>query len=1090
MQTGKEGFRLSPQQRRVWALQGEAPPLVAQSITLIRGRLDLKDLRGALYGVVSRNEILRTTFHYVPGLSLAIQVIEEGADYILADAELNARDISDDISEVRRLADEQASLPFDLERGPMLRALLIRASDEKSFLVLTLPSLCADSGGIKKLAHELFAVFAGGSGPEPPSSDRVQYLQFSEWQNELLDDESSGAGKTYWRKRGSANIPAPSLPLERRLPKSLSGSPGVIDVVIDDEQAGRIEVITSEHGLNHESFLLACFNALLWRLSQQQDIAVTMLFEGRRFEEVNDAIGLYSKALPLKTRMGDRAFIELAEECGRQVRDASDWFDYFAWDDSEEKEEFSFDLSLYDVEAARPSLPVCFEYSELPAEGRVNGSTFEILDHYAHIDRFKLKLAFTRAGGSLAARLYYLSELFEETDARRLGEQFKALLSSAVLRPDLRIGALDILSDEEKRRLIIEFNETKSAYPENKCMHTLFEEQVERTPAAVAVNFKEDRLTYRELDDKANQLARHLKSLGVGPETIVAICMERSTEMVVGLLAILKAGGGYLPLEPGHPTERLAYMLDDAGAKVILTQDRFASRITVASATVLPVDSMSDTLAAYDSLPPVNETLPGNVAYLIYTSGSTGRPKGVVVPHRGVVNYLSWCAGAYPLGEGNGTAVQSPIGFDLTVTSLFAPLVRGRAVTLVPEEEGIEGLSAVMRERSDLSLVKITPSHLEVLSEMISADEAAGCARAFVIGGEALLSESLSYWRENSPDTRLINEYGPTEAVVGCCVYEVKKQEILAGSVPIGRPIANARIYLLDANLLPVPTGVPGELFIGGDCLARGYLNRADLTAERFVPDPFGAEPGARIYRTGDVARHRPDGDIDYLGRSDQQVKVRGIRVELGEVEAALSQHPAIRDAIVMVREDIPGDKRLAAYYVAQEGQTPGIDDLRAFLGDMLPEYMIPASFMMMSSFPLSPNGKVNRAELPAPEGLRPRLQAAYVPPQSEAEQKISAVWEEVLRIDKVGIYDNFFDLGGHSLLVVTVNRKLRETFKKDISMVDMFRYPTINSLAKYLTEEVAEEESFQESERRAKTRKDSLARQRQLRQQRRAARK
>jgi amino acid adenylation domain-containing protein len=559
--------------------------------------------------------------------------------------------------------------------------------------------------------------------------------------------------------------------------------------------------------------------------------------------------------------------------------------------------------------------------------------------------------------------------------------------------------------------------------------------------------------------------------------------------MVVALLGILKAGAAYLPLDLSYPPERVAFMLEDAAVPVLLVQERLRALLPMCDARVVALDADWDEIAERSAEDAAARALPDSPAYVIYTSGSTGRPKGVVVPHRGLVNYLSWCTKAYAVGEGGGSIVHSPVGFDLTVTTLFSPLLAGRSVLLVPEEQGVEGLRDALHTSVRYGLVKITPSHLEVLSQLLPPEAAADSASAVVIGGEALWAEQLAFWREHAPATRLINEYGPTEAVVGCCTYEVPREAPAAGSVPVGRPIANARIYLLDSRMSPTPTYVAGELYIGGDCLARGYLNRPALTAEKFVPDPFGDEPGRRLYRTGDLARHLPDGNIEFLGRADQQVKIRGFRVELGEIEAVLTQHPGVREAVAALREESHGDRRLVAYIVPAGDEAPAAGELRGHLQGVLPEYMVPSTFVTLDALPLTPNGKVDRGALPAPEGLRPQLAAAYVAPQSETERVISSIWQDVLQIERVGVYDNFFDLGGHSLLMVRVNRRLRDELNQEVSMIDLFRYPTVSALAEFLSQEPQEAAAAAvaaDSRARVQARKDSAAQQRELRERRR----
>ena len=526
--------------------------------------------------------------------------------------------------------------------------------------------------------------------------------------------------------------------------------------------------------------------------------------------------------------------------------------------------------------------------------------------------------------------------------------------------------------------------------------------------------------------------------------------------MIIGLLGILKAGGAYVPLDPTYPQERLAFMLSDAQVPVLLTQESVVSKLPDTQAQIIVLDDWSK-IGAESKQNPINEATPDNLAYVIYTSGSTGVPKGTMIPHRGVVNYLSWCTQEYKVAENSGAPINSSIAFDATITSIFSPLLVGRRVLLLPEVGEIEALSRSLQTREqergeDFSLVKITPAHLEMLNSLVNWENRSQ-TRALILGGEALLAKTLEYWRSYAPHTRLINEYGPTETVVGCCIYEVSPQTPHTGSVPIGRPIANTQIYLLDPYLQPVPIGVPGEMYIGGAGVARGYLNRPDLTTERFIPNPWQDNQSSSqwLYKTGDLARYQADGTIEYLGRIDNQVKIRGFRIELGEVEAVLAQHPEVKETVIVVREDIPGDKRLVAYFVAEQEQSLTTSELQSFLKAKLPNYMVPSAFVELTTLPLTSNGKVDRGNLPAPEA-RPKLEADYVPPQNEVEEIVAQVWQELLQLEKVGVNDNFFDLGGHSLLLVRMQVQLQEIFERKIAVVDLFKYPTIKTLTQYLS--------------------------------------
>ncbi len=605
-----------------------------------------------------------------------------------------------------------------------------------------------------------------------------------------------------------------------------------------------------------------------------------------------------------------------------------------------------------------------------------------------------------------------------------------------------------LVSETNLASLIKGFNQTATEYPRDKCAHELFEVQVERTPDAVAVAFRDDQLTYRQLNTRANQVAHWLRHFGIGPESLVGICVERSLEMVIGLLAILKAGGAYVPIDPAYPRERLSFMLTDANVCVLLTQANLLDALPPHNGPRICLDSDWDLIAKEPKENPTAGATAENLAYVIYTSGSTGKPKGAMIRHRGLVNYLSWCTKAYEVGRGCGALVHSSISFDLTITSLFSPLMVGRSVFLVPD--GIEALAEALLERENYSLVKITPAHLRVLTELLPADKIAKRVRALIIGGEALHMESLSFWRNHAPETRLINEYGPTETVVGCCVYEVGAFDATSGSVPIGRPIANTATYVLDEKLQPVRAGAVGELYIGGDGVARGYLNRSRLTEKRFIPDPFGRDSSARLYRTGDLARFLPCGNLEYLGRVDNQVKIKGYRIELGEIETVLKQHRAVSECAVVASDEPSGEKRLVAYVVADQKDSSTVNALSDFLRTRLPDYMIPTTFVRADSLPLTANGKIDRKALPT-TAARCVAGPDFIAARTPLEQTLTTIWADVFKLEGIGINDNFFDLGGDSILGTLILARAAQAGLK-LSPKQLFEHQTIAALSRVIS--------------------------------------
>ena len=602
------------------------------------------------------------------------------------------------------------------------------------------------------------------------------------------------------------------------------------------------------------------------------------------------------------------------------------------------------------------------------------------------------------------------------------------------------------LNGGEPRRLSSGRNDTPVEFP-LVCVHELFERQAARTPDAIALVFGTRQVNYRELNEYSNQLAHYLRGRGVGPDVLVGVCLERSPEMVMALLGVWKAGGAYVPLDPTYPSARLSFMIDDARTRLILTEEKSRPLLASSGAEAIYLDTDWPMVErqARDNLAPVAD--PSNLAYVMYTSGSTGNPKGVMIVHSGLVNYLWWAIKAYDLELGIRVPVHTSVSFDLTVTSLFTPLLAGGTAELLAEDAGAQNLVTALQTRGNKGLIKITPSHLALLNRQVHPTQASGMARVFVIGGEALLADNLRIWREHAPDTRLINEYGPTEAVVGCCVYEVRPEDSTSGPVPIGRPIVNTAMYVLDKNFNTVPVGEVGEFYIGGVGIARGYLNRPELTAERFLPDPFSGIPGGKMYKTGDLGRYRTDGILEYLGRTDDQVKIHSYRIELGEIEAALSAHPNVQSCAVLAQEDGAGDKALVGYVVRSTTDELNSSLLRSFLRDRLPGYMIPTHFIHLNVLPLTPNGKVDRKGLPHWTGVTTSAEKREMP-RTPTERALAAIWCDLLKRDQVYVDDDFFDIGGDSMSGIGLVMHVKAQFGLDLELASLFNRSNLSSLA------------------------------------------
>ncbi|HSF39388.1 MAG TPA: non-ribosomal peptide synthase/polyketide synthase [Thermoanaerobaculia bacterium] len=1021
--TVSQGFRLSPQQEHVWWAQRaeHSSSFVVQARIDIAGTLDRQRLASALEAAVERHEILRTTFPLLPGLTVPVQSIEDSSGVRLSERSLAGLPAAEREPALDRLCAELRQVRFDLTNGPLLCATLIVLDDESHALLLSLPALAADGVSLDLLATEIAVAYHGTAA----DGEVFQYADLAELLHEWQGSPADDPGPAFWREQdlsalvrvtlGQAGFPNGEPFRPEHVRRRIGSAP-------IEEAAARLETTVS-------LILLAGWHAALHLSTGEEEIVVGTLFDGRTCEELESALGLFARYLPVRGRSAAGSTLEdLGRALSATVADVSRRQDFFSPEPVERLLK----------EHGASGWPFGFDYRrprELPAAP--GSPRFSIGDGHLGLDRFGLRLSILDDGRSLRADLAHDPVQFPREEAERLLERFSRVLDGLLAGTPL--GEIDILSEAERQSVLLAFNRTEGASPADLCAHHLFEERVRLTPDAPALIHAGRSRTYAELNTRANQLAHHLRASGVSPGSLVGIRLERSPELVEAVLGVLKAGAAYVPLDPGYPAERLAFMAEDAGLSLLLADDWLA-------------DHRSEVSRQSEQDPP-RSAGPADLAYVIYTSGSTGRPKGVMIPHRGLVNYLLWARQAYTAGEGSGAPVHSAIGFDLTVTSLLVPLAAGTAVTLLDERRSVEALVAALRDATGFSLVKLTPAHLDVLRRELRPEEHAGRSRALVIGGEALRGESVAPWREHAPDTRLINEYGPTEATVGCCVYEIAPGDPAAGPVPIGRPIANTRLYVVGPRLRPVPPGAPGELWIGGDGLARGYLGQPALTAERFVPDPFAAEmgrEGERLYRTGDLVRLRPDGHLEFLGRIDGQLKIRGFRIEPGEIEAALAAHPQVREAVVVAREN-DGGKRLVAYVVPRSRDAkPAASELRRHLESRLPDYMVPAAFVGLDSLPLTPNGKLDRRALPDP-GFQGREEAPYAPPRTLTEELLAEIWGRVLGVDRVGIDDHYFSLGGdsiHSLQILSLAQKRGLA----LTLQDLFQRPTIRALAEQVS--------------------------------------
>ncbi|MCA1615722.1 MAG: amino acid adenylation domain-containing protein [Acidobacteria bacterium] len=976
-----QGFRLSPQQRRLWLLRGHERTSGFRACCAVRveGAFDARTLKSALSELVARHEILRTTFVRLPGMSFPLQTVAEKPDLLLREYDLSGAPEVERRARANELFKEAGRAAFDPGSGPVLQAFLLALAPTEHLLILSLPALHADAAGLRNLVRNLGVYYTslreGGAVEDEP----LQYADLSEWQNELLESEESEAGREYWRelwrRHDVAALLDVSLPFEKRPTPGAPFSPRALDLSVGAALSEKVDEVAREYGSTTETVLLACWQTLLWRLTGASEVLVGYVADQRKYDELRDALGLFAKTLPAVARFDQELrFDAVLSRLRQSVGDASGWQEYFTGEE------------LWAAQGRPDFIPFAFEFEEGYAE-RFGDLTLRVLKSEVCADRFRVKLSARALGDGLSLSVRYDASVVGRLGVAALSRSLLALLSSSASEPAARASALGLHDARGLRRLVLR-SRSPHAAAAAPLFQDLFASWAAAKPDAVAARREDRQVTYAELDRRSNQLARFLRRAGVGPEKVVALYLPRGIGLVVAVLGVLKAGGAYLPLDLSSPAERLRLMVEDSGAVAVLSETGHEAAL----------DGVGLRVGLEAEWPRISRESPEafeggasgqNLAYVIYTSGSTGRPKGVMVEHAGLANYLAWALSVYPAGEGAGSPVHSPAAFDLTVTSLLAPLAAGSRVLLLGEGPGASPLAETLRRDGDFGLVKLTPAHVEAMEAELGAAGLAGRARSLVIGGEALRWSSLRAWREHAPATRLINEYGPTEAVVGCSTYEVGagKVEPEGEMVPIGRAIAGSSLYVSDGQGRLAPEWVWGELWVGGRGLARGYLGAAALTAERFVPDAWAGRGGARAYRTGDVGRWGASRQLEYGGRADRQVKVRGYRVEPGEVESALSEVKWVRGAAVEATEGAGGVTQLVAYVACAEDADDGpaaqgngaeaaggrripagaVARLREHLLGRLPEYMVPSEYVTVAgSLPLTRNGKVDREALQA----------------------------------------------------------------------------------------------------------------------------
>ncbi len=1049
------GYQLSPPQKRLWRLQADYRlPNYAQCAILLEGKLDKRAIGAALSNLVKRHDILRTVFRLLPGMTIPLQVVTGPKILWQPEIKPGRWDLR---PQVDRLWSEVNARAVDGELKAPIEACLLNLSQNRHILLLLLPALLTDAGGLKNIVRELSCLYAAERNNGLLQDDPVQYPIISEWLNELIDSEDAVAGRRFWKalvnEFDRSEVFHTKLPLETHPSQTNNFQPQIVSLNIDGGLVTRLESLSERHNVTLRELCLACWQILLWRLTQSANVIVGTAFDGRTDEELEKALGLLTEYLPIRCNISPNLTIsDVIQQVSESLRDANSWQWCFTWEDIVESGKSADDYFF----------PFCFDFDDLSAKYEASDMTFSIFKHCAYLDRFKIKLGCIQSVDTLVTEFHYDSAIYQPSQIDRLAGQYHTLLESVARNQQTAIDKLDVLSPLEQTKIIFEFNRTGTNFQTGKCIHQLFEDQLESSCDSVAIIFEEQLLTFAEFNARANQLAHYLRGLGVGPEVMVALCAERSPAMMIGLLGILKSGGVYVPLDPEYPKERLAYMLQDTQAPVLLTQKQLAGRLPGHNAREVYLDADWPNIAQCGMDNPSNLTAESNLAYAIYTSGSTGTPKGVLTPHREMVSHCFAIQKAYELCPDDRFLLFASSNFDASLEQILPPLVSRAAVVLRGND--MWDTRDLCRRISEfaLTVIELPTAYWKLFThECVGLPQSAvgSSLRLMISAGEAMFVDQQYQWLQTPlRSARLLNGYGPTEATItatafDCAITSDKRKYPL--STPIGYPFANRAIYILDIHGEPSPIGTSGELHIGGIGLARGYLNRPDLTAQRFIPGAFGAEPGARLYRTGDLARYWPDGEIEFLGRLDHQVKIRGFRIEPGEIEAALRQHSEVAEAVVVTQECEAEGAQLIAYAVSNRRQSLSASSLRTFLREKLPEYMIPAHFVVLDALPLTPGGKVDRQMLPPfrQSDIEDRPSGAHVAPRTPLEATLAEIWTQVFKRQQIGVYDNFFELGGHSLLGIQIITRLNERLDVGVKIRDLFFNPTIEQLARRVCE-------------------------------------
>jgi amino acid adenylation domain-containing protein/non-ribosomal peptide synthase protein (TIGR01720 family) len=1045
------GFRLSPQQGRLWMLQQGALDYRAQCALLLEGPLDRQALRRALRQIVDRHEILRTRFHRETGMKAPVQVIEPEGRISWRVESLNALEAGELDRRIAKLWEEERVQNRDERDGRegseawlgMMLA-LVELNSTQHLLSIAMPALCADAWTIQRFIKELQSYYGGPLGLEELSDEPLQYVDFVEWQYESLE-ESSPEGAAFWDEQGLAEIAPVSLAVETSSPPASNFNPACYVVPLADELKRKLERYVEEQGAEVEEIMQAAWLILLRRLSGASELLTGLVSDGRPLQPLREAFGLFARTLPFRFQISEADSFasvrrNLAAARGRALK----------WQSCCQLERL-----LAESGSSDPAyLPVSFEHERRISRGELGGGVrWRLEKQFVCNDRFHLKLnsVVYEAGVGMEAEFHYDPGRIARGWVECVAEQFEQLLRGAMEEPESPIGSLSLSTAREREMLVVGVNEAASGEEERRLAHEWFERQADENPERVAVVDEQGRVSYRRLEEDANRVAKLLREQGVSAESRVALVMKRDARLVACLLGVMKAGGAYAPLDGGQPRRRLEMMLEETGPEVILTERESWERAGIEGVEskwkVVKVDEEWEEIGSRGAEREKGEVEGMNAVYVIMTSGSTGRPKAVVVEHRQLSNYVGGVVERCGLRGGMRYGWVSTVAADLGNTALYGALATGGELHVIGEElwRDAEGMGRYF-EREEIDCVKIVPSHLRALQEEGKEGRALPRER-LIVGGESASMEWVRSWQEESRGCEVHNHYGPTETTVGALTRWMRRGEEELERAPLGSPLRNVEVYVMDEEMEVVSRGERGEIYIGGKGVTRGYLGRGGETAEKYAPHPYGRGEGERLYRTGDIGRYVLNGEVEFLGRVDHQVKIRGFRIELGEIEAALREHVAVRESLVMAREDKAGRQRLAAYVVPEKGAKVAAAELQEFVRERLPEQMQPAAVAILGAWPLTSNGKIDRRALPSLEEILPHAEKVFVAPRNEKERLLAGVWERVLGLERVGVHDNFFDLGGDSIMSIQIIARSDQAGLK-LEPKQIFRFQTIAELA------------------------------------------